>query len=99
MGKRIWLSRNPRNLGSDKIVRTKYVSISTPSCKQDSNFAFYPRVLVVNRIHVATLAFKEKTTTTKLILSSDLNFHVYINVHNRERARARDKKQRRPISS
>ena len=98
MGKKIWLSRNPRNLGSDKIVRTKYVSISTPSCKQDSNFAFYPRVLVVNRI--ATLAFKGKTTTTKLILSSDLNdFHVYINVHNRERARARDKKQRRPISS
>ena len=97
MGKKIWLSRNPRNLGSDKIVRTKYVSISTPSCKQDSNFAFYPRVLVVNRI--ATLAFKEKTTTTKLILSSDLNFHVYMNVHNRERARARDKKQRRPISS
>ena len=97
MGKKIWLSRNPRNLGSDKIVRTKYVSISTPSCKQDSNFAFYPRVLVVNRI--ATLAFKEKTTTTKLILSSDLNFHVYINVHNRERARPRDKKQRRPISS
>ena len=40
------------------------------------------RVLVVNRI--ATRAFKEKTTTTKLIVSSDLNFHVNIDVHNRE---------------
>ena len=97
MGKKFWLSMHPRNFGSDKIVRTKYESTFTPSCKPDSNFAFHPRVLVVNSI--ATRAFKEKTTTTKLILSSDLNFHVYIDVHNRERARARDKKQRRPISS
>ena len=73
---------HPRNFGSDKIVRTKYESTSTPSCKPDSNFAFHPRVLVVNSI--ATRAFKEKTTTTKLIVSSDLNFHVNIDMHNRE---------------
>ena len=67
-------------------------------CKPDWNFAFQvPTGSTVNRI--ATRTFKEKTTTPKPILSSDLNFNVYIDVDNRERARARDKKQRRPISS
>ena len=76
----------------------KYVRTSTPSCKPDWNFAFQvPTGSAVNRI--ATQTFQEKTTTTKPILSSDLNFNVYIDVDNRERARARDKKQRRPISS
>ena len=56
-----------------------YVRTSTPSCKPDWNFAFQvPKGSAVSRI--ATRTFKEKTTTTKPILSSDLNFNVYIDV-------------------
>ena len=39
-----------------------------------------------------------KTTTTNADSFFRLNFNVYINVDNRERARARDKNPRRPIS-
>ena len=39
-----------------------------------------------------------KTTTTNADSFFRLNFNVYINVDNRERARARVKNQRRPIS-
>ena len=59
MGKKIWLSMHSRNFGSDKIVRTEYLSTSTPSCKPDWSFAFkYPRVLAVNRIATYILKLK-----------------------------------------
>ena len=49
----------------------QYVRTSTPSCKPDWNFAFQvPTGSAVNRI----------ATTTRPILSSDLNFNVYIDV-------------------
>ena len=94
MGNKIWLSMHPKKFWFWR----KYVRTSTPSYKPDWNFAFQvPAGSAVNRI--ATRTFEEKTTIAKPILSSDLNFNVYIDVDNRERARARDKKQRRPISS
>lgn len=52
----------------------------------------HPCVLAVNRM--ANLTFREKKTTKPSFPFFQLNFNVYINVHNRERARGRDKKQR-----
>ena len=68
MGKKIWLSIDPRNFGTDKIVRTTCVRtyiVRPPLCLS--------------------------------ISSTRVNFYVYIDVDNREKARARDKKHRRPI--
>ena len=57
----------------------------------------HPRVSEVNRM--ATRTFREKKyNNNKADSFFRLNFNVYINVDRRERARARDKKQRRPIS-
>ena len=39
MGKKVWLSMQPKNFGSDKIVRPS-VRTSTPLCKMGCNFAF-----------------------------------------------------------
>ena len=66
---------HPRNFGSEKIVRTGYVS----QC-----------------IHPLEI----KTTTTKADSFCRLNFNVYIDLDNvnRQRAIAKDKNQRRPIS-
>ena len=47
---------------------------------------------------VASQCFRDKKTTTNADSFFRLNFNVYINVDNRERARARVKNQRRPIS-
>ena len=55
------------------------------------------RVSGVNRM--GTRTFREKKyNNNKAGYFFRLNFNVYINVDKRERARARDKKQRRPIS-
>ena len=64
---------HPRNFGSEKIVRTGYVS----PCVHPSEI---------------------KTTTTKADSFFRLNFNVYIDLDNRQRAIAKDKNQRRPIS-
>ena len=66
---------HPRNCGSEKIVRTGYVS----PC-----------------VHPLEI----KTTTTKADSFCRLNFNVYIDLDNvnRQRAIAKDKNQRRPIS-
>ena len=54
------------------------------------------RVSAVNRI--ASRAFRDKNNNNKANSFFRLNFNVYIDVDNGERARARDKKQRRKIS-
>ena len=57
----------------------------------------HTRVSAVNRI--ATRTFRDKkNNNNKADSFFGLNFKVYIGVDNRERARGRDKKQRRPIS-
>ena len=64
---------HPRNFGSEKILRTGYIS---------------------PYVHPLEI----KTTTTKADSFFRLNFNVYIDVDNKQRARAKDKNQRRPIS-
>ena len=64
---------HPRNFGSEKILRTGYIS---------------------PYVHPLEI----KTTTTKADSFCRLNFNVYIDVDNRQRDRAKDKNQRRPIS-
>ena len=54
------------------------------------------RVSAVNR--KASRAFRDKNNNNKADSFFRLNFNVYIDVDNGERARARDKKHRRPIS-
>ena len=78
--------------------RKSSVGTSIPSCKPDEIWCFkHPRVSAVNRI--ASRPFRDKKTTTKADSFFRLNFNVYIDVDNRQRARTRDKNQRRPISS
>ena len=48
---------------------------------------------------ITTHTFREKKKNNKADSFFQVHFNVYIDVYNRERARARDKKQRRPISS
>ena len=78
---------HPKNFGSEKIVRT-YVEIS--------HFK-YPSVSAVNREATWTLRDKHYNNNNAGLLFR-LNYSVYIDVDNRERAKARDKEQRRPIS-
>ena len=54
--------------------------------------------LPVRRL-ITTQTFREKKKTNKADSFFQVHFNVYIDVDNRERAKARDKKQRRPISS
>ena len=68
MGKKIWLSMNPRNFGSRKITRT-YVHPLHVSRGEILHFK-YPRVSAVNRI--ATQTLRDNKRTTKPILSFDL---------------------------
>ena len=86
-----------RNFGSDKIVLTYIrppLQVSTPSST--------PRVSVVNHTATGTLRERqiEKNNNNNKKAESfvRLNFNVYINVENRERAKARNTQQRRPIS-
>ena len=94
MGKKVWLSMHPRNFGSEKIVRRRpYVRLHVSRGKI-LHFK-YLRVSAENRI--ATRTFTDKKNNTKADSFFRLNFNVYIDVDNRERARARDKEQKRPI--
>ena len=56
----------------------------------------YTRVSAVNRIATRTLRDKKQQQRSRIFHSTQ--FNVYIGEDNRERARDRDKKQRRPIS-
>ena len=56
----------------------------------------YTRVSAVNRIATRTLRDKKQQQRSQIFHSTQ--FNVYIGEDNRERARDRDKKQRRPIS-
>ena len=63
------------------------------------SWSWYPCVSAVNRI--ATGTFRDKKNNNNNSKDDSffrLTFNVYIDVDNKERARARDKKQRRPIS-
>ena len=86
-----------RNFGPEKIVRTcPYLRPPLHISLGEILHFKYPRVSAVNRI--ASRNFRDKI---KNINNADsffrLNFNVYIDVDNRERARDK-KKQRRPIS-
>ena len=95
MGKKIWLSMHPRNFSSEKIVCT-YIHPIHVSQGEILRFK-HPRVSGLNRM--ATRTFKEKKyNNNKADSFFRLNFIVYINVDKRERARRRNKKQRRPNS-
>ena len=56
----------------------------------------YTRVSAVNR--VATRTFRDKKQQQRSRIFHSTQFNVYIGENNRERARDRDEKQRRPIS-
>ena len=71
------------------------VGNSTPSCKLGWNFAF--QALAV-RFGMATRILRKNKQQSQQSRFFRLNFNVYIDVDNREKARLRDKKQRRPSS-
>ena len=86
---------HPRNFGSAKIVRTcTYVRPPLHVCRGE--ILHYARFSAVNRI--ATRTLKDKSNNSKVDSFFLLNFNVYLDLDNIERARARDKKERRPIS-
>ena len=88
MGKNIWLSMCPRNFGSEKIVCT-YVRPPLHVSRGEA-----PALTAVKRI--ATRTFREeKNSNNKAGSFFRLDFNVYTDVDNRERARSRDKKRRR----
>ena len=47
---------------------------------------------------IASRTFRDKNNNSKADSFFPLNFNFYADMDNREKARARDKKQRRPIS-
>ena len=71
------------------------VGNSTPSCKLGWNFAF--QALAV-RFGMATRILRKNKQQSQQSRFFRLNFNVYIDVDNREKARLRDTKQRRPSS-
>ena len=77
-------------------VQSTSVCPSTPSCKPDWNFAFQGLTLFGDKSH-SRPDFWRRNDNKKANSFFQINF--YVDVDNRERARARDKKQRRPISS
>ena len=84
MGKKIWSSTHPRNFGSDKVVRT-YVSPHLHVSWGEICISSTPRVSVVNRKAIRTFREKKKNKN-KAESFFRLNFNVYINLGNRERA-------------
>ena len=93
MGKKIWLSLHPRNFGSEKIVCTTnvrpYVRPPRHVSRGEVLHFKYARVSAVNRI--ATRTFTDKQQQQRRFFLS-LNFNVYLDVDNRERAKATNKK-------
>ena len=99
MDKKIWLSINLRSLacfGSEKIRPGVRPPLHV-SRGEILHFK-YPPVSKVNLIATRTFRDKNNLTTKPILSFAWLNFHVYFDVDNRERGRARDKKKRRPIS-
>ena len=101
MGKKIWLLMHPRNFGSEKIVRPPlHVS------RGEILHFKYPPVSKVDRTVTRTFRGKKNNNEAKRERSSSfsldkadsffgLNFNVYIDVDNRERAREREIKNKR----
>ena len=97
MGKKIWLSMHPRNFGSEKIVCTTNVR---PYVRPPRHVSWgevlhfkYARVSAVNRIATRTFTDKQQQQQQqqrRFFLS--LNFNVHLDVDNRERAKATNKK-------
>ena len=102
MGKKIWLSMDPRNFGSEKIVCTTNVRpyVRPPGhVSRGEVLQFkYARVSAVNRIATRTFTDekqqqqqqRQQQQQSRFFLS--LNFNVCIDVDNRERAKATNKK-------
>ena len=95
MGKKIWLSMHPRNFGSEKIVCTTnvrpYVRPPGHVSRGEVLHFEYARVSAVNRIATRTFTDKKQQQQQSRFFLS-LNFNVYIDVDNRERAKATNKK-------
>ena len=91
MGKENWVSKNPRNFGSDKISVITYVSPPLHVSRGEILHFKHPCVLAVNCM--ATRTFREKKQSKAESFFFRLNFNVYNDVENRERARTRDKKK------
>ena len=95
MGKKIWLSMHPRNFGSEKIVCTTnvrpYVRPPGHVSRGEVLHFKYARVSAVNRIATRTFTDKKQQQQQSRFCLS-LNFNVYIDVDNRERAKATNKK-------
>ena len=71
MGKEILIITHPRNFGSEKIVRTRYVRPPLHVSQDEILHFKHPRVSAVNRI--ASRPFSDKTNNNKKsILSFDL---------------------------
>ena len=96
MGKKIWLSMHPRNFGSEKIVCTTnvrpYVRPPGHVSRGEVLHFKYARVSAVNRVATRTFTDKKQQQQQQSRFFLSLNFNVYIDVDNRERARATNKK-------
>ena len=95
MGKKIWLSLHPRNFGSEKIVCTTnvrpYVRPPRHVSRGEVLHFKYARISAVNRIATRTFTDKQQQQQQRRFFLS-LNFNVYLDVDNRERAKATNKK-------
>ena len=87
-----WVSKNPRNFGSDKISVIPYVRPPLHVSRGEILHFKHPCVLAINCM--ATRTFREKKQSKAESFFFRLNFNVYNDVDNRERARTRDKKNR-----
>ena len=89
MGKEIWLSMHARHFGFEKIIRTRPSVRPLLHVSQGEIFHFkYPGV---NCITPGLLEIKNNNNEADSFFRPI--FNLYIDVDNRERARARDKKQ------
>ena len=96
MGKKIWLSMHPKNFVSEKIVCTTnvrpYVRPPGHVSRGEVLHFKYARVSAVNRIATRTFTDKQQQQQQQSRFFLSLNFNVYIDVDNRERAKATNKK-------
>ena len=83
MGMKTWLPMHPINFGSEKIVRTR-LYICPPVHESRGEILHY------NHPRVATRTLRDKKQQRRFFLSAYFT-NLYIDVDNRERARARDK--------
>ena len=95
MGKKIWLSMHPKNFGSENWSSVRCPPLHV-SWGEILHFK-YPRLLALKRWEPPGIS-EIKNNTNKADSFFRLNFNVCIDVDNREWARVRDKKQRRPMT-